>query len=79
MPVAILSAVTDGHPERSARHRTLHRPNGLAGEMRAVFTTGSSCWGVVCLARSGEDPEAGDVTVFAIPACPNEMGQVIVI
>ena len=56
-PVAILSAVTDGHPERSARHRALHRPNGLAGELRAVFTTGGSCWGVACLARSAEGPD----------------------
>lgn len=56
-PVAILSAATGGHPERSARHRLLHRPNGLAGELRAAFTTGSSCWGVACLARGEEEPD----------------------
>jgi DNA-binding CsgD family transcriptional regulator len=55
--VAILSEVTAGDPARSARHRTLHRPNGLSGELRAVFSTGGTCWGVACLTRQEGEPD----------------------
>jgi len=55
--VAILSEATDGNPELSARHRTLHRPNGLSGELRAVFSTGGACWGVACLTRHEGQPD----------------------
>jgi DNA-binding CsgD family transcriptional regulator len=55
--VAVLSEVTDGTPELSARHRALHRPNGLSGELRAVFSTGGACWGVACLTRLEGEPD----------------------
>jgi hypothetical protein len=45
-PVAVLAEATRGEPERSARHRTIHRPLGFSGELRAVFATGGACWGV---------------------------------
>ena len=51
-PVAILHEATGGEPERSARHRQIHKPHGLRGELRAVFATGGSCWGVTCLTRA---------------------------
>jgi hypothetical protein len=56
-PVAILSEATGGDPELSARHRRLHAPNGLSGELRAVFSTGGSCWGVACLTRREGEPD----------------------
>jgi DNA-binding CsgD family transcriptional regulator len=56
-PVAVLSAATGGEPELSSRHRTLHRPNGLSGELRAVFSTGGACWGVACLTRNEGVPD----------------------
>jgi DNA-binding CsgD family transcriptional regulator len=55
--VAILSEATGGDPALSARHRTLHRPNGLSGELRAVFSTGGTCWGVACLTRVEGEPD----------------------
>ena len=71
VPVATLSAATGGHPERSARHRTLHRPNGLSGELRAGFTTGQACWGVACLARNEEDRDfTAEEVVFIGSLCP---------
>jgi DNA-binding CsgD family transcriptional regulator len=53
----VLSEATGGHPELSARHRTIHRPNGLSGELRAVFTSGAACWGAVCLTRAEGEPD----------------------
>jgi DNA-binding CsgD family transcriptional regulator len=55
--VAILSEATGGDPALSARHRELHRPNGYSGELRAVFSTGGACWGVVCLTRREGEPD----------------------
>jgi GAF domain len=56
-PVAILAHATHGEPERSARHRTIHRPLGFSAELRAVFATGGACWGVTCLTRREGDPD----------------------
>ena len=55
--VAILSEETGGDPTRSARHREIHRPRGLRGELRAVFATGDACWGVACLTRREDEPD----------------------
>jgi hypothetical protein len=52
----VLSEATGGDPELSPRHRTIHRPLGLSGELRAVFATGDTCWGVVCLTREEGQP-----------------------
>jgi len=68
--VAILSEATDGEPERSARHRRLHRPHGLSGELRAVFSTGGTCWGVACLTRhEGERDFTRDEAAFVGSLC----------
>ncbi len=55
-PVAVLADSTGGAPDRSARHRTIHRPLGLDSELRAVFATGGACWGVSCLTRAEGEP-----------------------
>ena len=56
-PVSVLSLATGGEPGLSARHRTIHRPNGFSGELRAVFATGGACWGVACLTRAEGEPD----------------------
>ncbi len=56
-PVAVLARATHGDPELSARHRTIHRPLGLSGELRAVFASGGTCWGVTCLTRTEGDAD----------------------
>ena len=47
----ILSEATGGIPERSLRYRTLIRPFGLNGELRASFVFGGAAWGSICLLR----------------------------
>ena len=66
-PVAVLAKATRGEPERSARHRTIHRPLGFSGELRAVFATGGACWGVTCLTRREGDADfsAGEAAFVA--------------
>ena len=56
-PVVVLSEATGGELARSARHRQIHRPQGLSGELRVVFATGGSCWGVACLTRRQGEPD----------------------
>ncbi len=56
-PVSVLSLATGGEPGRSPRHRTIHRPNGFSGELRAAFVTGGACWGVACLTRAEGEPD----------------------
>lgn len=51
---------TGGHPERSARHRHLHQPNGLGPEARTTFSLGNACWGVANLVREAGAPDFGD-------------------
>lgn len=56
-PAAALSITTGGELHHSTRHRTLYAPNGYGDELRAVFRTGRTVWGQVCLARAeGEAP-----------------------
>jgi hypothetical protein len=75
VPVATLRAATGGHPELSARHRMLHRPNGLAGELRATFNTGQACWGVACLARGEEEPDFTAEEVAFVGSLCAHVGQ----
>jgi DNA-binding CsgD family transcriptional regulator len=58
-PAVALSGATAGELARSARHRTLYAPAGYGDELRAAFRTGGACWGVVCLARTAEQPWFG--------------------
>lgn len=55
-PVALLSRATGGELSRSVRHRMLYAPNGYGDELRAVFRTGPSVWGRVCLSRYEDRP-----------------------
>ena len=50
-PVNGLFAATRGEPTRSRRYRDILVPFGYGDELRAVLTTGSSCWGLMCLHR----------------------------
>jgi DNA-binding CsgD family transcriptional regulator len=56
-PVTTLHAETQGEPERSARYRKIHRALGFGAELRAVFRTGTACWGSVALVRSEGQPD----------------------
>ena len=65
VPVGVLSEMTRGRPERSARYRDVLAPSGIPFEMRASFVVRGRCWGAVHLARredrrdfSGEDIDA---------------------
>jgi DNA-binding CsgD family transcriptional regulator len=53
-PVATLSQLTDGDLARSPRYRKLYEPAGGGDEIRAAFTTGTSCWAVAALVRGAE-------------------------
>lgn len=66
-PAITLHEATEGQPELSPRHLRIHRPNGLEGELRTVFATGGSCWGVACLTRAEGEPgfSADDVAFVA--------------
>jgi DNA-binding CsgD family transcriptional regulator len=73
--VAILAHATHGEPELSARHRTIHRPLGFSGELRAVFATGGACWGVTCLTRREGDPDfTRDEAAFVASVCEHIAG-----
>jgi DNA-binding CsgD family transcriptional regulator len=56
-PVTTLHRATHGEPERSARYRALHRELGFGAELRAVFCSGSACWGSVALVRDEGEPD----------------------
>ncbi len=56
-PVGILSRVTGGHPERSARYRELLAPAGIPFELRAAFVSRGRAWGAVHLARGVDQPD----------------------
>lgn len=47
VPAAALRAVTGDSPERSRRYREFLAPQGFDDELRAVFRTGDSTWGMV--------------------------------
>jgi DNA-binding CsgD family transcriptional regulator len=55
-PVASLYRTTAGQPTRSQRFRELHADLGFGDELRAVFRSGGSTWGVVTLFRDQEQP-----------------------
>ncbi len=56
-PVTTLHEATDGDLTLSARHRTIHRDLGLEHELRAVFRTGETTWGAVCMCRLAGQPD----------------------
>lgn len=58
-PVSLLSELTGGHPERSARYRDVLRPAGYRHELSAVLRDGRDTWGAFTLWR---DAGAADFT-----------------
>ena len=52
--VATLGQATDGHLERSLRHRELRAPNGFGDELRAVLFSDGVAWGGLSLLRASD-------------------------
>jgi DNA-binding CsgD family transcriptional regulator len=67
-PVGILSQVTKGHPEQSARYRDLLAPAGIPFELRASFVTRGRCWGAVHIARREHRHDFTDADASALAA-----------
>jgi DNA-binding CsgD family transcriptional regulator len=63
---AALRLSLDDRPARSMRYRDFMQPQGYDDELRAVFRTGNSTWGVVGLYREGMHPpfDQDDVAVM---------------
>ncbi len=55
--VALLSDVTGGSLESSARYRDFLQPNDFARELRIAFVRDGLCWGGVALYRRPDAPE----------------------
>lgn len=51
LPAAALHTATDGHPSRSTRWIEFLRPQGYDDELRVVFRTGTTVWGIAALFR----------------------------
>ncbi|MCE0488332.1 helix-turn-helix transcriptional regulator [Ornithinimicrobium sediminis] len=56
VPAAALSAATGGDLARSTRWSRIYAPAGYGDELRAVFRSGSTCWGHGCLTRLAGEP-----------------------
>jgi DNA-binding CsgD family transcriptional regulator len=67
VPVQSLWQATSGEPERSPRYRTILRHIGYGDDLRVVFRSGATSWGVACLARADTDPpfSADDISFVA--------------
>ena len=72
VPVAALSAATNGDLSRSVRWSRLYQPAGFGDEVRAVFRSGGVPWGQVCLTRREHDPffDADDMALLGA-ICPH--------
>src|SRR4051812_8562919 len=67
VPAATLRSSTGDRPLPSARYRTFIQPQGFEDELRAVFRTGTTTWGVASLFREpGRTPfDDSDVALFS--------------
>lgn len=59
LKAGVLSAATDGHPERSDRYRRMLSPLGYEHELRLALSDNSALWGGIALLR---EPGAPDFT-----------------
>ena len=55
-PVMSLVEATQGELARSQRYREILAPQALGDELRAVLSTGTVCWGFMCLHRAQGSP-----------------------
>jgi DNA-binding CsgD family transcriptional regulator len=55
-PAASLYRATEGRPARSVRYRSVNRLLGYGDELRAVFRSDRSAWGLVSLWRDQDTP-----------------------
>src|SRR5690606_20068855 len=74
-PVMTLGEATGGDLELSTRHRTIHRPGGFSGELRAVFRAGGACWGVACLTREEGQPDFSPAEVDFVAGICEHVGH----
>jgi DNA-binding CsgD family transcriptional regulator len=73
-PAASLVIDTDGHPERSLRFRSIFADLGAVDEMRVVFRTGGTSWGVADLMRTGRPFSAAEAAFTASLSNPVARG-----
>jgi DNA-binding CsgD family transcriptional regulator len=74
-PVVTLHEATDGDLGRSARHRTIHADFGIEHELRAVFRTGMTTWGAVCMCRQVGQPNFSDAEKDFVAAISQQVGD----
>ena len=55
-PVMSLVQATHGELESSQRYREILAPHALGDELRAVLSSGTVCWGFMCLHRAHSSP-----------------------
>jgi DNA-binding CsgD family transcriptional regulator len=55
-PVLTLREATGGDLSLSARHREVHPLHNAGEEMRSVFRTGETAWGIACMSRDEGEP-----------------------
>jgi DNA-binding CsgD family transcriptional regulator len=65
VPAAALRASLDDRPARSIRYREFMQPHGFSDELRGVFRTGDSAWGIFGVFREhGRPPFTDDDVKF---------------
>ena len=74
-PVVTLHDATDGELSRSARHRTIHADLGTEHELRAVFRTGETAWGFVCMCRNEGQPDFSDAEKDFVAGLSQHVGD----
>jgi DNA-binding CsgD family transcriptional regulator len=66
VPVGALRQATDDQPVRSTRYREFLAPQGYGDELRAVFRSGDTAWGVLGLFRDTSRPAFGADDVWVV-------------
>jgi DNA-binding CsgD family transcriptional regulator len=76
-PVATLVEATDGDLERAPIYQELYAPLGVADELRAALTVGSTCWAVGLLLRATDDGPFPDHEVDQVRALTHHIARAI--